>query len=201
RFARFPRSAETEQTRKARIGEKKIDGTTSMKAILGCTALALAVAATTVSRMQKAASKAPSSAASPDTSPAIMACWERPQAALSVTTRPSARRHCNRRTSNAQRLFASPCSHATGRLCRPFASLLYRRETRTAATARPHRLMDVELNRARTFFGRRKGHKLRKRQAELFDTLLPRLAIDLSGPAPTELRTLFPVPVTGIELE
>jgi hypothetical protein len=41
--------AETEQTRKARIGEKKIDGTTSMKAILGCTALALAVAATTVS--------------------------------------------------------------------------------------------------------------------------------------------------------
>ena len=61
--------------------------------------------------------------------------------------------------------------------------------------------MDVELNRARTFFGRRKGHKLRKRQAELFDTLLPRLAIDLSGPAPTELRTLFPVPVTGIELE
>ena len=61
--------------------------------------------------------------------------------------------------------------------------------------------MDVELNRARTFFGRRKGHKLRKRQAELFDTLLPRLAIDLSGPAPTELRTLFPVPVTEIELE
>ena len=50
--------------------------------------------------------------------------------------------------------------------------------------------MDVGLTARGPFFGRRKGHKLRKRQAELFDTLLPRLAIDLSGPAPTELRTL-----------
>jgi hypothetical protein len=41
--------AETEQTRKARIGEKKTNGTTGMKAISGCAALALAVAATTVS--------------------------------------------------------------------------------------------------------------------------------------------------------
>jgi hypothetical protein len=41
--------AETEQTSKARIGEKKTNGTTGMKAILGCAALALAVAATTVS--------------------------------------------------------------------------------------------------------------------------------------------------------
>jgi hypothetical protein len=46
---RFPRSAETEQTRKARIGEKKTNGTTGMKAILGCAALALAVTAATVS--------------------------------------------------------------------------------------------------------------------------------------------------------
>jgi tRNA (guanine-N7-)-methyltransferase len=61
--------------------------------------------------------------------------------------------------------------------------------------------MNVDLNRARTFFGRRKGHKLRKRQAELFDTLLPRLAIDLSGPAPAELRTLFAEPVDDVELE
>ena len=61
--------------------------------------------------------------------------------------------------------------------------------------------MNVDLNRARTFFGRRKGHKLRKRQAELFDTLLPRLAIDLSGPAPADLRALFAVPVDDVEVE
>jgi tRNA (guanine-N7-)-methyltransferase len=41
------------------------------------------------------------------------------------------------------------------------------------------------------FFGRRKGHPLRPRQAALFDTLLPRLAIDLSAPAPSDLRSLF----------
>ena len=37
--------AETEQTREARIGEKKTNGTTGMKAILGCAALAFAVTA------------------------------------------------------------------------------------------------------------------------------------------------------------
>jgi tRNA (guanine-N7-)-methyltransferase len=41
------------------------------------------------------------------------------------------------------------------------------------------------------FFGRRKGHPLRPRQAALFDTLLPRLAIDVSAPAPDDLRALF----------
>jgi tRNA (guanine-N7-)-methyltransferase len=44
---------------------------------------------------------------------------------------------------------------------------------------------------ARAFFGRRKGHALRPRQAALFDTLLPRLALDLTQPPPSELRTLF----------
>lgn len=61
--------------------------------------------------------------------------------------------------------------------------------------------MHSEFNRARAFFGRRKGHKLRKRQAELFDTLLPRLAIDISRPAPAEPHTLFSVPVTDVRLE
>jgi tRNA (guanine-N7-)-methyltransferase len=56
-------------------------------------------------------------------------------------------------------------------------------------------------SQTRAFFGRRKGHKLRPHQARLIDTLLPRLAIDLSRPAPTELRTLFPVPVTDVALE
>ena len=41
------------------------------------------------------------------------------------------------------------------------------------------------------FFGRRKGHALRPHQAALFDTLLPRLALDLSAPAPADLCTLF----------
>jgi tRNA (guanine-N7-)-methyltransferase len=43
----------------------------------------------------------------------------------------------------------------------------------------------------RAFFGRRKGHPLRPRQAALFVTLLPRLALDLAHPAPADLRTLF----------
>jgi tRNA (guanine-N7-)-methyltransferase len=41
------------------------------------------------------------------------------------------------------------------------------------------------------FFGRRKGHPLRAHQAALFDALLPRLALDLSQPAPADLRALF----------
>ena len=43
----------------------------------------------------------------------------------------------------------------------------------------------------RAFFGRRKGHALKPRQAALFGALLPRLALDLARPAPTDLRTLF----------
>jgi tRNA (guanine-N7-)-methyltransferase len=43
----------------------------------------------------------------------------------------------------------------------------------------------------RAFFGRRKGHPLRPRQAALFDTLLPRLALDLSASPPADLRALF----------
>ena len=54
---------------------------------------------------------------------------------------------------------------------------------------------------ARAFFGRRKGHRLRQRQAQLFDTLLPQLAIDLSHPAPAGLPTIFPVPVSEVQLE
>lgn len=62
--------------------------------------------------------------------------------------------------------------------------------------------MDSETQkRSRTFFGRRKGHKLRPRQAQLLQTLLPQLALDLSRPAPAALATLFPVPVTDVALE
>jgi tRNA (guanine-N7-)-methyltransferase len=43
----------------------------------------------------------------------------------------------------------------------------------------------------RAFFGRRKGHALKPRQAALFDTLLPQLALDLARPPPCDLRSLF----------
>jgi tRNA (guanine-N7-)-methyltransferase len=49
----------------------------------------------------------------------------------------------------------------------------------------------TQTRRTGAFFGRRKGHALRPRQAALFDILLPKLALDLSKPAPVDLRTLF----------
>jgi tRNA (guanine-N7-)-methyltransferase len=56
-------------------------------------------------------------------------------------------------------------------------------------------------NKPRAFFGRRKGKKLRPHHAQLVDTLLPTLAIDLGRPAPADLAALFPVPVSAIQLE
>ena len=47
----------------------------------------------------------------------------------------------------------------------------------------------------------RAGHKLRPRQAGLFETLLPRLAVDLSRRPPAELAALFGEPVTAVCLE
>ena len=61
--------------------------------------------------------------------------------------------------------------------------------------------MGSAFHNARAFFGRRKGHKLRPRQAGLFETLLPRLAIDIARPAPTELSALFAEPVRSVQLE
>ena len=54
--------------------------------------------------------------------------------------------------------------------------------------------MESSSHRKGAFFGRRKGHPLRARQAELFETLLPQLALDLTAP-PGELRSLFPRPL------
>ncbi len=53
----------------------------------------------------------------------------------------------------------------------------------------------------RAFFGRRKGHPLKPRQAALFETLLPRLALNLAKPAPPDLRMLFATPVDDLRLE
>ena len=52
----------------------------------------------------------------------------------------------------------------------------------------------------RAFFGRRKGHALKPAQAALFETLLPKLALDLGKP-PGDLRALFSVPVDEVRLE
>ena len=52
-----------------------------------------------------------------------------------------------------------------------------------------------------SFFGRRKGHKLRFHQADLIENLLPLLALDISVPAPANLGELFEVPTGDVRLE
>jgi tRNA (guanine-N7-)-methyltransferase len=51
--------------------------------------------------------------------------------------------------------------------------------------------VEIPEKKSGAFYGRRKGHPLRERQAALMDTLLPRLALDLGKPAPNDLRALF----------
>jgi tRNA (guanine-N7-)-methyltransferase len=58
-------------------------------------------------------------------------------------------------------------------------------------TARPHG----------SFFGRRKGHKLRSHQADLIEHLLPRLSLDIGKPCPPDLADLFAPPADEIRLE
>jgi tRNA (guanine-N7-)-methyltransferase len=52
-----------------------------------------------------------------------------------------------------------------------------------------------------SFFGRRKGHKLRIHQADLIDNLLPHLALDIGAPAPARLAELFEGDIEDIRLE
>ena len=61
-------------------------------------------------------------------------------------------------------------------------------------------MTDDQTHRHGAFFGRRKGHPLRSRQAELFETLLPRLAVDVSKAA-SNLAALFPAPVDEVHVE
>ena len=62
-------------------------------------------------------------------------------------------------------------------------------------------MTDDDPETERAFFGRRKGHPLRARQAELFGTLLPHLALDLGTPPPRNLSALFPLPVDETRVE
>jgi tRNA (guanine-N7-)-methyltransferase len=52
-----------------------------------------------------------------------------------------------------------------------------------------------------SFFGRRKGHKLRLHQADLIAHLLPRLALDVAAASPADLTALFDPPAGDIRLE
>ncbi len=57
------------------------------------------------------------------------------------------------------------------------------------------------MHRRGSFFGRRKGHKLRSHQADLIGQLLPRLALDITKPGPPGLAELFDPAVDTIRLE
>jgi tRNA (guanine-N7-)-methyltransferase len=52
-----------------------------------------------------------------------------------------------------------------------------------------------------SFFGRRKGHKLRLHQADLIEHLLPRLSLDIAAAGPAELAGLFDAHPANIRLE
>ena len=52
-----------------------------------------------------------------------------------------------------------------------------------------------------SFFGRRKGHKLRSHQADLIDQLLPRLSLEIGAAPASNLAALFDAPVDDVRLE
>jgi tRNA (guanine-N7-)-methyltransferase len=52
-----------------------------------------------------------------------------------------------------------------------------------------------------SFFGRRKGHKLRIHQADLIEHLLPRLALDIGSSKTPDLMARFDAPIDDIRLE
>jgi tRNA (guanine-N7-)-methyltransferase len=55
--------------------------------------------------------------------------------------------------------------------------------------------------RSEAFFGRRHGKGLRPAASGALAAVLPRLRLDLSGPAPASLATLFAAPVSAVRLE
>ncbi|MEA2830929.1 MAG: tRNA (guanine-N7-)-methyltransferase [Bradyrhizobium sp.] len=59
----------------------------------------------------------------------------------------------------------------------------------------------VEAHPHGSFFGRRKGHKLRLHQADLIENLLPRLALGITDASPPDLAALFESRPDDIRLE
>ena len=60
---------------------------------------------------------------------------------------------------------------------------------------------DHPTRASEAFFGRRKGKALRANHTRLMETLLNERLVDLTMPAPADLRDLFPVPVNRLRLE
>jgi tRNA (guanine-N7-)-methyltransferase len=58
-----------------------------------------------------------------------------------------------------------------------------------------------DARQAGSFFGRRKGHKLRAHQADLIEHLLPHLALDIASPAPADPASMFDPIVRELRLE
>lgn len=52
-----------------------------------------------------------------------------------------------------------------------------------------------------SFFGRRKGHRLRTHHADLIEHLLPRLSLDIVQTAPANLASLFALGTENVRLE
>jgi tRNA (guanine-N7-)-methyltransferase len=73
--------------------------------------------------------------------------------------------------------------------------------TRDPADHEPSPGDDAAAHPHGSFFGRRKGHKLRAHQTDLIEHLLPRLALDITKPAPSELAGLFDPPTEAVRLE
>ena len=57
------------------------------------------------------------------------------------------------------------------------------------------------VHRQGSFFGRRKGHKLRAHQTDLIEHFLPRLSLEIAGAQPPDLAGLFDAPVDDVRLE
>ena len=51
------------------------------------------------------------------------------------------------------------------------------------------------------FYGRRRGKSLRPQQQAAVDAAFPRYSIDLTTPAPADLKALFAIPVEQVRLE
>ncbi|MBO4223012.1 tRNA (guanosine(46)-N7)-methyltransferase TrmB [Bradyrhizobium neotropicale] len=65
----------------------------------------------------------------------------------------------------------------------------------------PSRDQERDPHAQGSFFGRRKGHRLRAHQADLIEHLLPRLALDIASPAPASLTELFDDNIEDVRLE
>jgi len=60
---------------------------------------------------------------------------------------------------------------------------------------------DDAVHPSGSFFGRRKGHRLRAHQADLIEHLLPRLAVQIGIPSPPDIAALFDPPAEAVRLE